>query len=66
MLALFRVKHVVCNVTNLEACLRADTPKSNLLVDTDNVVAVVLVFETVQTLLPLLYEWIAPRRSVRH
>ena len=62
MRALFRVEHVICTVTNLGACLGADTPKTYLLVDTDDIVAVVLVFETVQKLLPLLFEWIAPRR----
>jgi len=56
------VIHVVRTVTNLGACLGADLPKTILLVNTDDIVAVVLVFETVQKLIPLLYEWIAPRR----
>ena len=62
MRALFRVEHVVHTVTNLGACPGADTPKTNLLADTYDIVAVYLVFVTVQKLLPLLYEWIAPRR----
>ena len=54
--ALFRVEHVVRTVTNLGACPGADTPKTNLLFDTDDIAVAVFVFKTSQkSVLPLLY-----------
>ena len=47
MQALFRVEHVVRTITNLGACPGANTPKTNLLADTYDIIAVYLVFGTV-------------------
>ena len=52
---LFRVEHVR-TVTNLGACPGDDTPKTNLLFDTDDIAVAVFTFKTSQkSVLPLLH-----------